>query len=634
MISFFRRFMNSWPALALLGLVLVAFAVTGVGDPFGSRGAPTGSVARVGETTLTEADLLKAFDRAMRAARQQNPKLTQSEVARQGGVSAIADQLIGTTALDQFGRRAGLHASDRAIGGVIAGIAAFQQGGKFDEATYRRVIQQNGVSDRELRDSIRGDLVRQQLLTPVGAAVGMPRTMAESYAHLLVDTRKGGVTLVPLAAVAPATDAEITDYYNKNKAKFIVPERRAFRHAAIDRAAIAAAIKVSDADIAAAYARDPAKYGAAATRRLQQVVVPDEAKAKAVAAAAASEDFAAVAQRLAGFGAADVELGDQDQAGFAKATSPAVATAAFALPAGGITAPIRTDFGWHVVRVASIGGAGKTLAEARPAIEAELRRRATDTAVADLVARIEDGVDAGKSFADLARENGLTIVTEPAMTAEGAVDNSAAAVDPARAALAAKAFRHEPGDGAAVEDLGEGRLVAIETMQVLRAAPAPLAEVRAVVAASAARDKALAAARGTAEAIVAETRKSGDFAAAVAKRGLAAPQPLAGSRLQVAGNPNVSEVVRIFLQTPAGTVRVVPSPQGWVLIHVAAIVPGDLTAESEVVEGSRRELAAALPAEFGEVLARAAARDVGVNRNEKTITAVTRRLSGLDSGTP
>lgn len=629
MLQFFRKSLTSWPVLALFGLILVAFAVTDVQDPFGGS-APAGSVAKVGKRTITEPDLLQAFDRAVRNVREQQPTVTQAQVAREGGVETIATQLIGQAAMEELGAKAGIAASDRAVGAVIGGIPAFQSGGKFDEATYRRLLGEQRLTDKGLRETIHGDLVRQQLIQPVTRALNVPDGMAEPFARLLVDIRKGGVALVPAGNVTPPTEAEISAYYSANKARFTVPERRAFRYAFIDRAKVAAGVTVPEAEIAKAFARDPARYGAAATRRLQQVVVPDEARAKEIAAAAAKEGFAAAAQRLAGFGAEDIALGEQSQAAFGKATSPAVAAAAFGLPAGGITAPIKSAYGWHVVRVEAMGAAAKTLGEARPQILAELKDRAVEDKVAEIVAGIEDGVDDGKSFSDLAGEYGLVILTQGAVTRDGRAPGQPP-LAPELVSVAAKAFRHEPADGAAVEDLGEGRLVVVETSQVLPQAPEPLTAVRPFVIVGAAQDKALKAARSKADAVVAAVKKGTAFAAAVAAQGLAPPQPLQGRRIDVTRQPNVPPVVQAFLNTPAGTVRVLPSPQGWVLVNVESVTPGDLKAVPGLLDAGKREMATALPAEMAEAFANAAIRDVGVDRNQAVITAVRNRYTGQDA---
>lgn len=632
MITFIRRWLTSWPVLLLLGLVLVAFAITGIGDPF-AGGGPVGSIAKVGDKVVGENELLKAFDRLVRNARQSNPGVSQTDFAKQGAVTVAADQLIGQTAVETLATSAGIAASERAIGAVIAGIPAFQTGGKFDEATYRRVIADQKLTEAELHQGIAGDLVRKQLLTPVTAALGVPADMARPYAQMLVDIHRGGVALVPVTASVPPTEAEIAKFYADNKARFTVPERRAYRYATIDSAGIIASAAVSEAQIAAAFAKDPAKYGAAATRRLEQVVVPDEAKARVLVAAAATEGFGKAAQRIAGFGAADIDLGEQTREAFGKATSPAVADAAFAASVGSVTAPIKTAYGWHVVRVAALGAAGKSLAQARATVEADLKKTAGTAALGDLVAAIEDGVEAGKSFADIAKEQRLAILAQTPVTKEGSAPGAPPLSGDA-AAIAAKAFRHEPGDGAAVEDLGGGKLIVIETMAVTPAAPQPLAEIRAVVVAGAAQAKAMAAARGKADAVAAAVRKGQAFDAALAAQGLPPSQPLAGRRIDIAQQQQVPPMLQAFLETPKGSVQVLAGGQGWVLIHTSAIEPGQIEAVPGLLEAGRRDIAAQVPEEFAAAFALAAERALGTTRNSKAITAIARRLSGLDTGTP
>lgn len=630
MLAFFRRSLTSWPVLALFGLILVAFAITGVNDPFGGS-APAGSVAKVGERTLTEPDLLQAIDRTVRDLRQREPNLTQAQAVRQGVVELMATQLIGQTAMEELGSKAGLSASDTAVDTVITGIPAFQSAGKFDQGNYDRALAQQGLTDKRLRQSIASDLVREQLIKPVTGALAVPDGVAELYARLLVDTHEGAVATIPAPPAGPATAAEAQAWYKANSARFTIPERRGFRYAAIDRAQIAASVTISDKAIADAFAKDPAKYGGAATRVLEQVVVPDEAKAKAIAAAGAG-GFAAAAQAQAGFAASDIALGTQTEAGFAKATSADVAKAAFALPAGGVSAPIKTGFGWHVVRVVSAGQAGKSLAQARTAVAASLKDRAVDDAVADLVARIEDGVEAGKSFADIAKDAKLTIESQTPVTdkglAVGAMGQTLPALAGERATIAARAFKHEPADGPVVEDIGAGKLVVIETSAVLPAAPPPIAAVMPLAMAAAAQDKAMRAAKVKADAVLAATKKGVNFAKALADAGIASPRPLKGRRFDIINQQNVPDAARAFLNGAAGSTQLIPGQGGWILVHVDRIIPGDPKAQAGLIEASRREVGSALPGEMAEGLAKASMAAVGVDRNDATIKALRTRLTG------
>lgn len=626
MLAFFRRSLTSWPVLALFGLILVAFAITGVNDPLGGS-APAGSVAKVGERTISEPDLLQAIDRTVRDLRQRDPNLTQAEAARQGVVELMATQLIGQTAMEEMGAGAGLGASDTAVDVVITGIPAFQSGGKFDQTAYDRALQQQGLTDKKLRQSIARDLVREQLIKPITGALAVPDGVAELYARLLVDRHEGAVATIPAPPAGTPTAAEAQAWYKANSARFTIPERRGFRYAFIDAAKIAASVTVPEKAIADAFAKDPAKYGAAATRVLEQVVVPDEAKAKAIVAAASSDGFAAAAQKLAGFGASDIALGNQTEAGFARATSAEVAKAAFALPVGKISAPIKSQLGWHVVRVAALGSAGKTLAQARPAVEAELKQRAVDDAVADVVARIEDGVEAGKSFADIAKEASLSIQSQAPVTDKGLAQGQPP-LSGEIATVAARAFKREPADGPVVEDLGGGRLVVIETATVLPAAPPPIAEVMPLAMAGAAQDKAMKAAKGKADAVLAATKKGVNFAKALADAGLAPPRPLNGRRIDIINQPNVPEAARAFLNGAAGSAQLLAGQGGWIIVHVDRIVPGDPKTQAGLIEASRREVGSALPGEMAEGLAKASMAAVGVDKNDSTLKTLRTRLSG------
>jgi peptidyl-prolyl cis-trans isomerase D len=272
------------------------------------------------------------------------------------------------------------------------------------------------------------------------------------------------------------------------------------------------------------------------------------------------------------------------------------------------------------------GSAGKTLAQARPAILADLTAAAEKDAVSALVDAIDSGVEAGTSFPDIASQEGLTLTSVGAVAANGQAPGKPPLAGD-MLAIAGKAFRHDPSEGPVVEELGGGRMVAVETTEIVPSAPQPLSAVQAFATAGAAQAKALKAARAKADAVVAAVKKGTPFAAAVAAHGLTPPQPIAARRVDTLGR-QVPPVVTAFLATPAGTVKVVPADQGWVLLRVDAIEPGDLKAAAPLLAGTRRELAATLPQEMTESFARAAQRDLGVVKNDTTIRQIRQRMTG------
>ena len=637
MITFIRKALTSWFALGLLGLVVVAFAVTGIGDPFGSKGSGVGGtdIARVGKTSISDTRFLAEFDRVMRQARERNPKLTTAEAVREGAVGQVLDQMVGATALEDFGAQSGIAVSDRAVDGEIASVGAFQQGGKFDQATYRRLLSQQRLSERELRDGLHGDLIRRQLLAPLATGLQVPQRLAEPYAALLLETRSGAVATVATAAQpAPSapTDAQLGAYYQANAARYTVPERRSFRYALLDRELIAASVAVADTDVQKYYDTNRDALGGTEQRQLLQVVVSDEAQARAlVTAIRAGASFAAAAAKL-GFAAADIDLGLQTQAKFAASTSAGVAKAAFAAGAGTVTEPVRSPFGWHVVQAARIVAArGRSLAEARPEILTTLRRTRAEQAVADTVARIEDALTAGTSFADVAKANGLTIGRVEKVLRDGRNPDVPGTALPATVlAVVGKAFDVDPADGATLQELGKEQFAMLEPGAITPPAVLPLARIRADVAAAWAGDQRLASAKQAADAIVAAVGKGSSFAAALAAHGAGPARPLAGRRIDVARQPQVPPPVALFLTLPAGGTRALQAPQGqgfWV-IHVDTVAPGAATELPALTAGARAEFEKTAPDELAAAFARAVERQVGASRSPSAIAAVTKRILG------
>ncbi len=636
MITFIRKALTSWFALGLLGLVLLAFAVTGIGDPFNTKGAARGStLARAGDNDITEPAFLSQYDRILRQARQSSPKLTAQDAVAQGAVGQVLEQMIGASALESFGAKNGLAVSDRAVDGEIASIPAFQSGGRFDEPTYRRLLQQQHISERELRDGMHGDLIRKLLLTPVGAATQVPEKLAEPYAALLLETHSGAIATVPAAAMPapPApTPAQLASYYAANAARFTIPERRGFRYALLDRDGLAASVPVTDADVQAYYDANRDALGGSEQRQLLQVVVPDQAKAAALAAAVrGGSSFAAEAAKL-GFAAADIDLGLQSQAKLAAATSADVAKAAFATPVGKVMDPVQSSFGWHVAQVTKvIPPKVRSLADARPEIIKALRQTKSEAALADAVAKIEDALSSGTSFADAAKAHGLTVLAVPPVLRDGRNPDVPAYALPAGALpVVAKAFDADPADGASVQQLGKDQFAMLELGNIVRPTPVPLAKVQEVVTAQWTAEQRVAEAKRTADAIVAAVNKGTPLDAALAAHQLPPAKPLAGRRIDVSRQPQVPDPVKLFLTLPAGATRSLQAPQGagFYVVHVATVAPGDPALLPQLAASARGEFAQSAPDEIAAAFAKAVERQVGTSRNPTAVAAVTQRLLG------
>jgi len=184
----------------------------------------------------------------------------------------IVEQYIGATVLSTWGKRHGLVASERLIGGEIASIPAFHgPTGQFDQNTMNAVLAQRHMDFGRVHDDIGDDLIRRQLLTPIITATRAPDGLLRAYAQLVIDRRIGSIGLVPAKpdGIAAPTDQEISEYYKGHIARYSLPERRALRYALIGPETITAPAP-SEAEIAAQYKTDAAKYAASETRTTRE----------------------------------------------------------------------------------------------------------------------------------------------------------------------------------------------------------------------------------------------------------------------------------------------------------------------------------------------------------------------------
>lgn len=636
MLTFFRRAMGSWAVLGLLGLIMVAFIVTGVGTP-SSVGALGGvgsnDAVQIGNRAIAISDLNDRLKIELSQRRQQQPDITMQQMLQEGTLDKLLSELTDLTSLRAFGEKFGMVVSDRLADGEIASIPAFQGAtGKFDESRYRQLLGQRGLTEAQFRSDIEQGIAVRHMLVPVTASSGAPRDLAAPYATLLVERRLGSFVELRNAAFTngPApTDAELNAFYAANRTRYIEPERRVIRYALVDRSMISKQSAPTDAEVAARYKQDAAKYATRQLLDVTQVIVQSEAAAKALATKARSGMPLPDAAKAAGGDA--VPLTALEKSAYIGQSSDAIANAVFAAPKGGIVGPLKSALGWYVVKVdnsKTIGG--KSLAEAKPEIVAALTIQKTADGFATLLANIEEAVSDGQTFDDVVKQRGLTVLTTPPLTASGISPDQAGFVAPDNfMAVLKDAFQAEPDDDPALVPLAEDKDAFYDIDRVIAEAPKPLAQIKAQVTGDFIADRASKAARRMADAILIKANKGTPLATAAAGQGSA--RPLASRRMDIVkGNtrPPV-ELVQLF-ELNTGRARIAPmaDKQGWVVVQLDRIEPGNLMAEPSLLAATQSQLSDAIGREYASQFTAAAKKMLKVERNESAIDGLRKSLTG------
>lgn len=637
MLGAIRKSVRSWVGMAILGLALLALVVTLF---YGQTAAPvTGArgreVARVGKLGIGETDLVEAVNRLLDRERETQPSLTMPAFVRMGGVDLALEQLLLARALGQFAEGAGIPVGRRLVDGEIASIPALQVAGKFDEAAFRRFLAQQRLSEAALREDIATAIAQGLLLLPARLGTTVPQMLAEPYATLLLEQRRGTIVAVPAALMpqpAEPDEAALRAFWQRNRAAWTVPERRAWREAVIDRAQVAREAAPSEAEIAAYWRANPAEFGGVERRELRQVVLPSEKEAVAFAERVRQGEGFAAAAAAAGFSDVDTRLGTDTEAGFASQIGADVAKAAFALREGAVSAPVKGPIGWHVVLAERVVPAQvRPLAEVREAIAAKLAAERAEKLLSERVAAVEDRIAAGEPLGEIARTLGLSLVEVPPTTADGHVLGEGNVLVPRAAPHVARAFAADPADGATVVADGQGGFLVIEVTDVLPPAPIPFEAIGDRVRASFLADARLRAAQALAEEMA---KAGGDLAAAAKARGLPPPQQLVVRRLELTRAAQAGEEiplpVRLLLNLPAGRAKVAPAPggQGFYVVRTEETRRGTAAEAAPLVAPMRQSIAEAAPLELAETFARAVQRAEGATRLPAAVEAVKARLAG------
>lgn len=641
MIAFLRSLIHSriGALVALVFLALIALAFAGA-DVTGSRfGGIAGGdrVATVGGARIGTAELGKAVTNALEGERRQTPTLTMKQFVAAGALDEVLNGLIDRTAMMEWGARHGIVVSDRLIDSEIVKIPAFQgPDGKFSESAYKQLLAQRSLTDALVRTDIGQGLMARQLLVPASFGAKFPQGAALRYASLLKEKREGALAFVPALAFAPKQapdDATLGAFYKAHATRYMLPERRTLRYAVLDEKSVQNAPAPTEAEIAQRYKLNAATYAPSQTRDFSQVIVADEATAKALAAEVGAGKPIEAAAKAKGLSSA--KLSGLSRDAFAAQTTRAMADAAFAAAQGKVVPPVKSAIGWHVVRVDAIkDNPGKTLDQARGEIVAALSVEKRRAALTDIAAKVEEQFENGTGLADAAKSLGIALVTTDPVEADGKVFNRPEIkLAPEPAALVQAAFSMEREGQPQISQASDGRLVMFDVARIEPAAPAPLAQIRERVARDWAIDAGSANAKSARDQIVAALRKGTPLAEALKATGatLPAPNQIAMSREQLnAMQPRIPEPLALMFAMAQGTVKFIPAPDGsgWMIVTLAKVIPGVVAANDPIVPAAAQELSQALAREYGEAMRRAISAEVGVKRNDAGIRAVRTQLVG------
>lgn len=421
MLDLFRRGVKTWVAKVLLAILILSFAVWGIGDIF--LGGGYSKVATVGDSEVS-------FERYASTVRREQLRMTmqrreavsladfRAENQDRQVLSALVRDAVYSEELDRLGVAI---SRNEVFNAIRSNPNFFNSDGKFDPGIYNQRIGQSGFRSDEyeratanlLNRSILGDAIQ----------VGQPPEGAAELIAKWQGEERGLTQVVLLPAMAPEPEAPGDDvlkaWFDADKEPFRIPERRWGSYVRLNPSEIARDITPSDAEIEAEYEARIADYSVAPKRTIEQIVFEDEAKAqdaaKRIADGEASYEEIAAEQNVS---VADLSLGEVSKGELPDAVDAAI----FGTDEEGVVGPVEGPFGFSLLNITDVVKEEvRPLADVRTEVSDVIARRQALGVVRDRSARIDELRAGGASMEELAKELETEIVRFQGLAPDGTV---------------------------------------------------------------------------------------------------------------------------------------------------------------------------------------------------------------------
>jgi len=486
--------LKGWLAGLVLGAIGLVFIFWGINWTL----ADPNYAAKVNGSEIAINEVKQAYQQQLaQFERQANAPLddaVRNEIKRH-----VLDQYVNSEAVVTRADAMGYRVTDAELLKAMSQVPAFQIDGKFDEAHAIAVLRAQGRSIAEIEGLFRRDVKLRQLDSALNlSSFATPEEVKQLRALTRQQRELAWFTVAAAKYAAEATpdDAAIKSYYDAHKGEYMTPETVNLRYVEISLAALESRVTVDDAQLRSFYdeqkAKTPERFSQPEQRHLQHILLQSadpkddaatQAKAEAILKRArGGEDFAKLAKEFSQDPGSAYKGGDLGMADRKAYVAP-FADAAWAMKEGEITGPVKTQFGYHIIKLDGIEPATvKSFEQSRAELETEYRRNEAERLFNAAQDQLADAALQNTTDLDVvARKAGLTVHDIPNFSrSDGGGDLGKAAP------VIAAAFSQDVLDGrlSPTIEVDKGRGVVLRATDHQLPQQKPLDAVRTLVVAA------------------------------------------------------------------------------------------------------------------------------------------------------
>jgi peptidyl-prolyl cis-trans isomerase D len=527
MLQSIRDKSSGWIASLILGLIIIGMAFFGITDYLTPKvdtyaakvEGPKKFWVLGGDSREIRVDEFRTRFEQVRARQRQaeGEAFNAAAFETADNKRLVLEQLIDEAVLELVAKRDGLAVSREQLQATIADVERFQVNGRFNQELYIRELKARGQTSAQFEQLVRDSAVQELLPAEVAASALAGDAELDSFLRLSQQTRHVRLLEIPPATEPPAppSEADVLAWYNDHAAKYRAPESVTVDYLELDGNSLPVAQEADDKALRALYESEKLRFGLPEQRVASHIQVSVAANAPAAAWAAAeakAKDIAAKVRAGADFATLAREVSDDvgtkdsgGDLGPMEKESNELGPTVYSLPLGGVSDPVRTSQGWHVVQYRElIAGSTKPFEEVRPQLEAEYLQNAHDSAFNDASNALIEAVYATPTaIASVAKKVNLPVRRSGSFSRDAG--EGIASLAPVRKA----AFEDEQKTERKVSepvDIGPNHVVVLQVVEHRPEAAQPLAQVHDRVVADLLADRAETMLKERAEKLLARAK--------------------------------------------------------------------------------------------------------------------------------
>lgn len=431
MLRLMRDYASSWMIKVILGAIVIVFVFWGVGS---FRNRQANIIAKVNGQVITLDEYRPVYNRLLDQMRQQFGNSLNDEMLKMLQLKTRAlNQLIDQRLMLQKAAELELRVTDDEIVDSIKKIRAFQSNGIFDNRAYARVLNFNRLTPEEFEDIQRHSLLVQKLQSIIFSGIQVSENEIQEYYKW-----KNASVDIDYVLFKPESykDIQVTDeavqtYFEGNKENYKTQPRVKAQYIHFNPDTYKDGIAVSDQEIEDYYRSNKASFETPKTVEARHIlfrVAPDASDEEVAAKKAKALEVLEKYKKGADFESLAKEFSEgptKDKGGylgtFKKEDMVApFAEKAFSMKPGEVSEPVRTQFGWHLIKVEAVNEASVTpLEEAKDKIRDKLAADRAKNMAYDRAEGFYDTTMEGDDLKKIGEDSGLDVKTTPWFTASG-----------------------------------------------------------------------------------------------------------------------------------------------------------------------------------------------------------------------